>query len=917
MGIMMIKSFIFSHMQSEDLTSILLSIVSECPSTAGWIFLKSQISNLADVVQASSVWFNCLEISDDEVFTNLIGLILSERNNQPIPRLSKSNSQFQLNGTLMPSGNNYFKLLLSIYSNIDSPTVFIDHVFNALIAILCDLPHSSLYDSQFIFTWSNNQFTCSSIHSLFLELITHSSVLPILTNIPCFNPRNDPVINNTPNQLPTNTSVHYVYEHTIIGSICRFGLLPDYYDSSNLFLSTVSAISNLPASNHPILDPELHDLTDPPNTQLAHHYLSHCYSESINSSKSLFRNSHNNVVSALFNSFKLIFKSNPTNKSNLLQFIALLLNNNHLRCQTQINPLNVSSNNLLSTLTSILCLFVAPLHDKPNLIDLLNLNESPLIDISEDTMLFANAREEVCNATSALNSAPSFSTSIFLLASNALCLSFIQTTKYYMNDKQSIISNNNPLAPQFIQFQSKLIINSVSRYLAWDCGLMNNLTAISEFYTLQINLLSAALNEKLMIPEWMVENIIDFHLFIMRQYKYDSINYKPVIEFMITISNCNRLKNPWLKSKCVELLFLLSMIPNEPILNQYILLPNIVDLLLPCLIPFYCMVEQTGLHNQFYDKFNIRHYTSKLIEYSIAYVQHMDKLIELSNDGLFIKFVNLLMNDTTYLLDEGFSKLKTITELEASQHNGGNDDSDSPQNTENVELLASTKRQAKSLIQLANMTSHLLDLLTAKIKKPFLCLEIVDRLASMVDYNLELLVGVKCTTLKVKDPKQYQFEPKTLVMNLANVIVHLGHSSEFQRAMANDARSFKIATFKKVGGVLKRTNIASSIMIEELEQIVITVDGLQREMEMDNEEEDCPDEFMDSLMFFCMNDPVILPTSKNVVDRSTITTHLLSDGHDPFNRQPLKIEECIEDVELKKKIMEWRRERRIKRLGNQ
>ena len=42
-----------------------------------------------------------------------------------------------------------------------------------------------------------------------------------------------------------------------------------------------------------------------------------------------------------------------------------------------------------------------------------------------------------------------------------------------------------------------------------------------------------------------------------------------------------------------------------------------------------------------------------------------------------------------------------------------------------------------------------------------------------------------------------------------------------------------------------------------------------------------------------MEDPVMLPMSKQIVDRDTIVTHLLSDPNDPFNRAPLKIEDVI------------------------
>jgi ubiquitin conjugation factor E4 B len=42
-----------------------------------------------------------------------------------------------------------------------------------------------------------------------------------------------------------------------------------------------------------------------------------------------------------------------------------------------------------------------------------------------------------------------------------------------------------------------------------------------------------------------------------------------------------------------------------------------------------------------------------------------------------------------------------------------------------------------------------------------------------------------------------------------------------------------------------------------------------------------------------MREPVTLPSSRTVVDMSTIKSHLLSDPTDPFNRVPLKIEDVV------------------------
>lgn len=46
-------------------------------------------------------------------------------------------------------------------------------------------------------------------------------------------------------------------------------------------------------------------------------------------------------------------------------------------------------------------------------------------------------------------------------------------------------------------------------------------------------------------------------------------------------------------------------------------------------------------------------------------------------------------------------------------------------------------------------------------------------------------------------------------------------------------------------------------------------------------------------MFTLMRDPVQLPTSHVIVDRSTIVAHLLNDPHDPFNRAPLELDQVI------------------------
>jgi len=57
------------------------------------------------------------------------------------------------------------------------------------------------------------------------------------------------------------------------------------------------------------------------------------------------------------------------------------------------------------------------------------------------------------------------------------------------------------------------------------------------------------------------------------------------------------------------------------------------------------------------------------------------------------------------------------------------------------------------------------------------------------------------------------------------------------------------------------------------------------------------------------------------VDRSTIRSHLLSDPTDLFNRQPLKIEDVIDNVELRERVLKWKEgkkaEAKARRMGGE
>lgn len=99
--------------------------------------------------------------------------------------------------------------------------------------------------------------------------------------------------------------------------------------------------------------------------------------------------------------------------------------------------------------------------------------------------------------------------------------------------------------------------------------------------------------------------------------------------------------------------------------------------------------------------------------------------------------------------------------------------------------------------------------------------------------------------------------------------------------------------------------------IGEMREVAEKVDMLDKKQRLDQEAlSDPPDEFLDPIMSTLMMDPVILPSSKVTVDRTTIARHLLSDQTDPFNRSPLTMDQVQPDVEVRDKITQWIKEKR-------
>jgi ubiquitin conjugation factor E4 B len=215
------------------------------------------------------------------------------------------------------------------------------------------------------------------------------------------------------------------------------------------------------------------------------------------------------------------------------------------------------------------------------------------------------------------------------------------------------------------------------------------------------------------------------------------------------------------------------------------------------------------------------------------------------NIDKFVRFVNLMINDVTYLMDESLSELSQIYNIQQEMANQAAWGAlPLQQRREREGTLHSLERQATSYTQLGNSTVDMLKIFTAETKEPFMMPEIVDRLAAMLDYNLDALVGPRCNDLRVENKEKYHFNPRQLLSDVVQVYLNLGDQDAFIRAVAGDGRSYRKELFEHAAKICSKNNLKSPAEVEELMLFVGKAEEAKATLEAEEDLGEVPDEFL-------------------------------------------------------------------------
>ncbi|XP_066992504.2 ubiquitin conjugation factor E4 B isoform X2 [Anabrus simplex] len=641
----------------------------------------------------------------------------------------------------------------------------------------------------------------------------------------------------------------------------------------------------------------------------------------------------------------------------MLSYLATLLRHNEKRAQIQVDERSLAGDGFMLNLLSVMQLLAVKV--KLDKVDpYYPFHPSCMIEVKNDTRLKFTSQESASWLDDLNRSLvhkwkePKFPTQCWFLTLHCHHLALLPACQNYqrriraLRDLQKLVDEMQATEPQWRELHlasrnKELIkrwkqqIRRLNRSKACDdAGLLDEAllrrslqfyTSVAEFLlgllipqpTASLTLPVDAPHIFSALPEWYVEDIAEFLLFALQfcpNVVAESTEDSMLTWLLVAVCCPQFIKNPYLVAKMIEVLFVINpgIQSRTDQLHVRVMGHPICQLHLPsCLMKFYTDVETTGSSSEFYDKFTIRYHISLILKGMWDSPVHRQAIVNESKSGKqFVKFVNMLMNDTTFLLDESLESLKRIHEVQelmAETEAWGQLPADQQQSRQRQ--LSADERQCRSYLTLAKETVDMFHYLTVDIKEPFLRPELVDRLAAMLNFNLQQLCGPKCKNLKVRNPEKYGWEPRRLLSQLADIYLHLD-CDEFAAALAGDERSFKKELFEDAATRMERAMIKTLTEIEKFRNLAekaneIAIQNIKREVDYS----DAPDEFRDPLMDTLMDDPVTLPSGK-VMDRPVIMRHLLNSSTDPFSRQPLSEDMLQPAAELRERILVWKREKK-------
>lgn len=535
-----------------------------------------------------------------------------------------------------------------------------------------------------------------------------------------------------------------------------------------------------------------------------------------------------------------------------------------------------------------------------------------------------------------------------------------QVAAFYQRRQHAEVEGNFAGRDQYDNFVKKaMALQHTMESQLLDTALLQ---AVLDFYAFTAryisSLISSDASHLALVPEFIIEDMAKLLQFLSKTRLRQAHAHRAplpllVPESVVTViveilSQSEQVRNPHLLTQIVETLLwlsrpdLISGVEDIPLaslilgadpLKQY---ASRLSSLLPAIVHLYVDLERPG---EYYQKFKQRYSIALLMKHLRTLPEYQLSMAStIASSTTFLQFLNRLLNDSNYLLDELLHTLPRVRETEQqmadrqrwfAQEEEARLQRES-EHQQNVSLIETYSRLGRESLLLLHY------LATAESGSSRLVLihsdEIAHQTATMLNYFLYNLAGPNRKEFSEKSNLELQgklsFSPREMLACLAEIYCHLSLSDQkenpdaqagFVYHLVRDQRSFSPALFRSALELLKKPthNTLDPRTISGFESALAVFEREHSLLQAEDEAlADPPEEFKDPLMDTLMVDPVTLPSGQ-VMDRAIITRHLLSSQTDPFTRAPLSMDDLKPNPELAKKIGHWKKEKIAEALERQ
>ena len=369
--------------------------------------------------------------------------------------------------------------------------------------------------------------------------------------------------------------------------------------------------------------------------------------------------------------------------------------------------------------------------------------------------------------------------------------------------------------------------------------------------------------------------------------------------------------------RCQFLNFIANLF-SKGVMQSYMMYPSVQNNLLANSVTLYCDIET---FDDVSDKFTPRANIGYIIKYTCTIDRsYYNELVSLTEDNFkFKRFINMVLNDLTYMLELGLSSLKKIKEREKKMKNTNLEDENSAEEYEReCDMIKGSLSLSCDMLDLVKFFSK--KEITDAFRKILLSNEIISRFIETLNFYLKKMVGKESKDLKVKDPEKYGFDPVKILLKISEVYACYFNEPEFIKFISYDEDSYDPKLMDKMISILSRKGCLNWDISGRLYSLSENAKKLFNDKEDEIEYEDIPDEFCDPILMQMIDCPIVIPgkdaSHDMIVEESIIRMHLLNSDTNPFNKEKLttqqldeynKTEVAINKIEdFKKRLKKWK-----------